>query len=329
MHHTVLGLVCLIFVCISHGNAAAHEPASRDTPVASPGAPDAGRSRPLSATLCKEADCAIDPPAGNQRPRPRYVLTPKPWIASAIAQASAANGVDLDYMLRTAALESSFDPFKEVATSSAKGLYQFVEQTWLFMLRDIGDEFGLDKLADAIVLGDSGKLEVADAGLRNVILWLRRDPWLSANFAAAFTRRNTEFLTKALGRVPDSGELYLAHVMGGRGAAELITLVETKPGADACKQFARAAKANKTIFYNGRKARSAEEVYLVLTSKYFEIPVYAEEADLRVLTPRSTEPTVPPPAWLPGEHDEIHAVIPGRHRSRVYPRSANDRVQVD
>jgi len=307
MRHTVLGLVCLVLVSTSHGNAAAHEPAGRDATIAAAAEPHIGASLPSETTFCRNADCAISRPAGNQRPRPRYVLTPKPWIASTIAQASAANGVDLDYMLRTAALESSFDPFKEVATSSAKGLYQFVEQTWLYMLRDVGDEFGLARLADAIVLGDSGKLEVADAEVRKVIFWLRHDPWISANFAAVFTRRNIEFLTNALGRAPDSGELYVAHFMGARGAAELITLAETKPGADACKQFARAAKANKTIFYSGRKPRTAEEVYMVLTSKYFEIPVYAEEADLRLFTPRASDPLVPPPARLPAPDEAIHA----------------------
>lgn len=309
MRHTVLGLLCLTLVCISHGNAAAHEPAGRDIGVAASSADRAGLSQPFSETFCEDADCAIDTPAdARTRKRTVYWLTPKPWIAGVIAEASAASGVDVDYMLRTAALESSFDPFKEVATSSAKGLYQFVEQTWLYMLHDLGEEFGLETLANAIVLGDSGKLEVSDAGVRKVIMWLRRDPWLSANFAAAFARRNAEFLTKALNRAPDSGELYLAHVMGARGAVELIKLVETKPNADACKAFARAAKANKTIFYQGRKPRTAEQVYVVLTSKYFEIPVHVGEAELRLFTPLSGERDVPPPAWLPGEREAVRAL---------------------
>jgi hypothetical protein len=307
MRYTIVGLVGLILVSISHGNTAAHEPARRDIGLVSATPADSGADHFLDDGICDTADCIIDTPPGAPSRRRSYWMTPKPWIADAIARASAAQDVDFEYMLRTAALESSFDPFKEVATSSAKGLYQFLEQTWLFMLRDIGDEFGLHKLADAIVLGNSGKLEVADAGMRKVILWLRRDPWLSANFAAVFTRRNAEFLSKALGRAPDSGELYLAHVMGARGAMELINLVESDPTADACKKFAGAAKANKTIFYDGRKPRSVEEVYVVLTSKYFDVPVYADEADLRRFKPDSAEPSLAPPALLPGAPEAIHA----------------------
>jgi hypothetical protein len=301
MRHTVLGLACLTFICLTHGNGSAHELAGRGFAEQTAFARGAALAAPAAAEICKVAvHCATEsaPEAEPEQRREPVWLTPSPVIAAAIATASAATGVDADYLLRTAALESSLDPFKEVKTSSATGLYQFVEHTWLYMMREIGAEFGLGDLTGAIAAGEGGRFEVSDPEARAQILWLRYDPALAAMFAADFTRRNAEFLTQALGRAPDSGELYLAHVLGQGGAAQLIRLIAENPGADACKLFKRAARANRTIFYDGRRARTVEEVYGVLTNKYFDIPVHAEE---RV-------PWMPAPVELPYEAELIHTM---------------------
>src|SRR6185437_7266020 len=52
-------------------------------------------------------------------------------VASAIKQAANATGASFEYLLATAKMESGFNPSARASTSSAHGLYQFIEQTWL------------------------------------------------------------------------------------------------------------------------------------------------------------------------------------------------------
>jgi soluble lytic murein transglycosylase-like protein len=54
-----------------------------------------------------------------------------PQVREAIAQASDKTGVDFAFLLATAKRESSLNPKARAKTSSAKGLFQFLDQTWL------------------------------------------------------------------------------------------------------------------------------------------------------------------------------------------------------
>ena len=74
-----------------------------------------------------------------------------PEVVSAIRQASNKTGVDFDYLLRNAAVESSLDPAAGNQSSSARGLYQFIDSTWLDMVDKHGGEHGLATAAAAIV----------------------------------------------------------------------------------------------------------------------------------------------------------------------------------
>ena len=52
-------------------------------------------------------------------------------VTGAIRQAARMTGADFQYLLATAQVESNFNPNAQAATSSARGLFQFIEQTWL------------------------------------------------------------------------------------------------------------------------------------------------------------------------------------------------------
>jgi hypothetical protein len=266
---------------------------------------------PLARGFCgADGDCALH---AEPAARPRAALAIDgyelpPHILEIIDAASAITKVDFDYLLRAAALESSFNPALEATTSSAVGLYQFVEQSWLHMMQETGAELGLEDLANAISTGEGGKYEVTLDVAREEILWLRYDAEVSAIFAGLFTRRNFEALTQALEREPDSAELYLAHVMGASGATEMIRLMEKKPGEKASKHFARAARANRTIFFHkDKKPRTVAEVYEVLTGKYRKIPVRLEADE-----PWMSAPLVPdaplPPVWHTGAEEISYAM---------------------
>lgn len=188
-------------------------------------------------------------------------------VVDAIRQGAASSGVGFDYLLATAQRESSLDPSAKAATSSATGLYQFIEQTWLGVMKNAGPKLGLSNYADAITAGSDGSYSVADPSARQAILDLRRDPRVSAAMAGALTQKNREALTSALGREPTSGDLYAAHVLGAKGATILIASAQSTPARAAAIDLPNAASANRNLFYDKTgRARSSSELYAVLAT---------------------------------------------------------------
>lgn len=183
----------------------------------------------------------------------------------AIRQGADRTGVGFDYLVRTAQRESSLDPTAKARTSSASGLFQFIEQTWLGLVRQEGGKHGLGQYAEAIEQQPGGRFGVSDATLRERILALRHDPKAAAAMAGELTRRNQAALSTALGRAPNEGELYTAHVLGAGGAIDLIRGAASTPKADASAMFPEAAAANRSIFFEpGGKARTLAQVQAIL-----------------------------------------------------------------
>src|SRR4030081_3063772 len=190
-------------------------------------------------------------------------------IAGAIKQAANTTGTSFEYLLATAKMESNFNPTESASTSSARGLYQFIDQTWLGTVKEAGAQLGYGKYADAISKSASGSYSVSNAADRNAVMKLRDDPAAASSMAAVLTQSNSFKLTGKIGRRPTDGELYMAHFMGVGGAAKLISNAEDNPNASGARLFPNAAAANRPIFYDrSGRARSVSEVYSVLTSRY-------------------------------------------------------------
>jgi hypothetical protein len=190
-------------------------------------------------------------------------------IAGAIKRAADTTGTSFEYMLATAKMESNFNPKATATTSSARGLYQFIDQTWLGTVKEAGSQLGYGKYADAITRSPSGSYSVSDPAARNAIMRLRDDPAASSSMAAVLTQSNSFKLTGKIGRRPTDAELYMAHFMGVGGAGKLITNAEDNPKASGARLFPNAAEANRPIFFDkAGRARSVSEVYSVLTSRY-------------------------------------------------------------
>jgi Transglycosylase SLT domain len=190
-------------------------------------------------------------------------------IAGAIKQAANATGSSFEYLLTTAKMESDFNPTAGAPTSSAHGLFQFIDQTWLGTVKEAGTQLGYGKYADAITKSSSGTYSVSDPSARSAILKLRDDPAASSAMAGVLTQSNSFKLTGQIGRRPTDAELYMAHFMGVGGAAKLISNAEDNPQASGARLFPNAAAANHSIFYDASgRARSVSGVYSVLTSRY-------------------------------------------------------------
>ena len=190
-------------------------------------------------------------------------------ITGSIRQAAAATGASFEYLLSAAKMESNFNPSAAASTSSARGLYQFIDQTWLATVKEAGPSLGFGEYADAITKSPSGTYSVSDPAMRTEILKLRDDPAVSAAMAGVLTQSNGFKLTAEIGRRPTDAELYMAHFMGVGGAAKLIASAAETPQANAARMFPNAAAANPAIFYDrGGNPRSVSDVYSLISTRY-------------------------------------------------------------
>lgn len=185
-------------------------------------------------------------------------------VQSAIALASSRTGVDFDYLLGQARVESGLNANARAGTSSAAGLYQFIESSWLSVVKKHGAEHGLGWAADAIGPGN----RVASAAARQAILNLRHDPAAASLMAASHASDNKTALEGALGREATGTDLYMAHFLGLGGATKFLSAMRSNPDATAAAMFPSAARANRGVFYAGDgSSRSLEQVYQRFAAK--------------------------------------------------------------
>jgi hypothetical protein len=230
-------------------------------------------------------------------------------IAGAINQAARSTGISFEYLLTTARIESNLNPAAQAQTSSAKGLYQFIEQTWLATVKRAGPAHGLGRYAEAIVRTADGHYEVPDAAARDAIMRLRSDPGVSAMMAGAFTRANSAQLAGAIGRPPTEGELYIAHFLGSDGAAQLIAAAARHPDVSAASLFPQAAAANRGIFYGAfGQPRSVGEVYAKLTGRFEAARAVTQIPGLRGTV--NAEPTAPDTAGVAQAYADVGNAAP-------------------
>jgi hypothetical protein len=196
---------------------------------------------------------------------------PPSVVGRALRNAAQATGASFDYLLATAKAESDLNPNLSMRGSSATGLFQFIEQTWLSVMKGAGAALGLGSYADSIEQTADGRYVVKDPAVRQEIMKLRQDPNANAVLAGAFTKQNANMLANSLGRTPSDAELYIAHFLGPSAAAKLIRTASADPTANAASLFPAAAGANRPIFYEPQgNARSVAGVYAELTRRYQE-----------------------------------------------------------
>jgi hypothetical protein len=183
-------------------------------------------------------------------------------VVAALKNAAQATGSDFHYLLGTAMRESSLKPGAQSSTSSAAGLFQFVDQTWLGLVKDHGAKYGLADMAGTIAKDGDGRYHAASDADRQAILALKKDPQISALMAGEYARTTQATMQTELGRPVCGGELYAAHFLGADSACKLIRANASQPTASAASLFPQAAASNRSVFYNADgSARSVRDVY--------------------------------------------------------------------
>ena len=206
-------------------------------------------------------------------------------VLSAIADASKTTGADFSYLMEKASVESGFDPAAKSKGSSATGLFQFIDKTWLSMISQHGAEHGLGDLAQKITVDDQGRPHVADPAVKKQILDLRKNPMVAAAMAGEFAVDNKEYLQDRLHQVVGKAELYLAHFLGAGKAANFLQEMKENPKEIAAHVFGSEATANKNVFFDKAtgQPKTLEQIYAFFSSKFDVAP------------PSSPPPSLPAP----------------------------------
>ena len=192
-------------------------------------------------------------------------------IKSILRETAISTGADFNFLLKVAERESSLRADARAPTSTASGLFQFIEQTWLEAVKKHGSAVGLKTEADAIRWAGSS-YKVASQEQHDAILDKRFDPEIAAKIAARTFRDTAEALSSRLGRETSAGELYLAHFLGTAGAARMI---EADGGALAADVAPAAARANKPLFYKNGATVSVDAFRKQVMAEFADLPTAA------------------------------------------------------
>ncbi|MER2519430.1 MAG: transglycosylase SLT domain-containing protein [Bdellovibrionales bacterium] len=234
-------------------------------------------------------------------------------VADAIKSAAAKTGVDFSYLLGKAAQESSFDANAKASTSSATGLYQFTNQTWLRMIKSCGAKHGLGNYASHITQAADGSAKVDNPQARQTILNLRNDPQVSALMAAELDKENIGILQSNVGGKIGPTELYLAHFLGASGASAFLTQMKTAPDTAAATVLPEAANANASVFYDSNgNPRTVAQIYKSFEKKFDSPQTAALLASAESLVGTSASKTSLP------THNNVNATLANAGTSTPY-----------
>ena len=169
----------------------------------------------------------VNVPAGN------FTVKGKEEVLSMLDEVAKTTGVDANLLKTFAAIESSFNPRAGAGTSTAKGLFQFIDDTWTGMLNKYGKKYGLSPSTSVY------------------------DPRANALMGAEFLKENQKGL-KSINRGNSPVELYLAHFLGLGGARRLFSAPEGDPANLHVDE--KSIRANYDVFYKNGKIRTVRDI---------------------------------------------------------------------
>lgn len=174
----------------------------------------------------------------------------RPDVQAALAEASRRTGVSETYLRNTAGIESSFRPDAAARTTSARGLFQHLDDTWNELVRKYGAELGVPANAD------------------------RNDPRWSALMGAAYARENQAVLRRSLGRDPTDVELYMAHFLGATGGSQFLQARAQNGSGIAATDFPEAAAQNRPVFFHANgQPKTYDQIMEERTARFNSTPI--------------------------------------------------------
>ena len=163
-----------------------------------------------------------------------------------LIEASAKSvGIDPKLATAVAAVESDFKPNAGNGSSSAKGLFQFIDDTWKEQISKYGSKYGLPPNSSVF------------------------DPKANALMGAQYIKTNVESLKQTTDTVGPV-EAYMAHFLGLGGAKEFLGAMKSSPETIGSELMPKAASKNTETFTSKGKALTLKEIYEVIYKKLKE-----------------------------------------------------------
>ena len=242
--------------------AASRRPsAARSQAKPVPAVRPAPRRQAAAPVRARVRTVAVLPPAAMASPAADGA--PSPVVAAALEAATRSTGTDPVLLRAVAWQESRFSHRASNRQSSARGLMQFTEATWLEVVRDFGARHGLAReAANLSTDARTGAITTKRPRDLRYILNLRFNPRLSAIMAAERLAAERGTLEAMLGRPAGATELYLTHLLGPAGGRRFLGELDKAPGRMAAEVIgADSVAANRGVFFDrgtGRPLSLAE-----------------------------------------------------------------------
>lgn len=152
--------------------------------------------------------------------------------AATIVQAAELVGVEPAVLLALTHKETRFRNVRASAGGTAEGLLQITDRTWRHLLSRYANDYDVALDAD------------------------KYDPWSNAVMAAAYLKENQTALKRTLRRDPTVGELYMAHLLGLKGAVDLFKAdLNKKASSVVAYAYTRNSRLFKTSKGDQRTVR--------------------------------------------------------------------------
>lgn len=168
----------------------------------------------------------------------------KGWDATKgfLVSAAQKTGVDPGLLAKITGQESGFDPNARPIQngrlmSSAHGLGQMLDGTWVDQVRKNGEQFGV---------AGASKMTKEQA------LALRNDPQLQADLLGSLTAENVK-MGRSLGGKDDAANVYALHNLGAGDGAKFLKAYSANPNASVSDVLSdQVIKNNPSLYKDGR-----------------------------------------------------------------------------
>lgn len=193
-----------------------------------------------------------------------------PDLSTAVNETTQRFDVSAGFLGGLIHRESNGNPSAKADGSSASGLTQFTDSTFLDLMKSgtTAQRMGVD------IAGKSDEQ----------ILAMRFDPKIATMAAAAYAEKNRYYLESTLKRPVSDAELYMAHFLGPQGAETLLRAMVTNPSGSAAALLPKAAEKNLSVFYAHGRAKTVAGVYNSIATDFSANPSQVAYGDVKVLS---------------------------------------------
>lgn len=190
-----------------------------------------------------------------------------PYLIDAMYRASEKTGVNFDLLALKAMMESDLGRITQSSSSSARGAFQFVDATWLLLIKRYGDRIGYAEYAHAINYDPELKdyFIESDSFSKSDILALRDNE----DIATMIKSYQIQDEVRVIKRYKNGAEVnatdhYIVHMLGLAMAKTYYELLMAESPIILTnlknQYFAQAIAVNKSFFYdaNGNGLNAAQ-----------------------------------------------------------------------